>query len=229
MAREYVAEEWSYIMGLLKLARAEGKEPMEALRSTLRSNALVHHPSKNNDEVQKCWDDNWSWLDTGRNTFDLAQLQKELFDYWNILGWVSKVYDHVTGSRISKPNTMPFEVIRETDNHYRELYEGIAEDDHEMLLIASEGTHITEQRCPEQVAGFRAVLQDMYQTHLDKNADYSPANILGTGEIGLATRLWDKVVRYMSLLGFKIEAYFLTTFYRHIYLNRNILLMEHLG
>jgi hypothetical protein len=45
----------------------------------------------------------------------------------------------------------------------------------------------------------------MYRTHLDKNVDYSPANILATGSIGLATRIWDKVARFMSLNGFKLN------------------------
>lgn len=45
----------------------------------------------------------------------------------------------------------------------------------------------------------------MYRTHLSKNEDYSPASILGTGEIGLVTRLWDKVARLMNLTGFKVE------------------------
>ena len=43
-----------------------------------------------------------------------------------------------------------------------------------------------------------------YRIHLAKNADYSPINILGTGEIGLATRVWDKVARLVNLIGFNI-------------------------
>jgi hypothetical protein len=64
--------------------------------------------------------------------------------------------------------------------------------------------HITEQRCPKQVKAFRAILGQMYRTHLKKNADYSPANILGTGEVGVVTRLWDKTARLMNLTGFNI-------------------------
>lgn len=41
--------------------------------------------------------------------------------------------------------------------------------------------------------------------YLAKNADYSPINILGTGEIGLATRIWDKVARLLHLIGFNID------------------------
>jgi hypothetical protein len=65
--------------------------------------------------------------------------------------------------------------------------------------------HPTEIRCPQQVRSFRALIGKMYRTHLKKNADYSPANILGTGEVGLVTRLWDKTARLMNLVGFKID------------------------
>jgi hypothetical protein len=65
--------------------------------------------------------------------------------------------------------------------------------------------HPTEVRCPEQAFAFRALLGQMYRTHLRKNADYSPANIAGTGTIGLVTRLWDKMARIMNLSGFKLQ------------------------
>ncbi len=63
--------------------------------------------------------------------------------------------------------------------------------------------HPTEITCPQQVSAFRELVGQMYRTHLDKNADYSPANILLTGEIGLITRLWDKTARLLNLLGFR--------------------------
>jgi len=65
--------------------------------------------------------------------------------------------------------------------------------------------HPTEIRNPIQAEGFRNTVMQMYRLHLKKNADYSPANILGTGWIGLVTRLWDKMARMMNLAGFKIE------------------------
>jgi len=65
--------------------------------------------------------------------------------------------------------------------------------------------HLTEQRCPEQAKAFAEVVGRMYRTHLQKNADYSPANILLTGEVGLLTRLWDKVARLLNLSGFKLN------------------------
>lgn len=65
--------------------------------------------------------------------------------------------------------------------------------------------HLTEQRCPEQVDAYVRFIMRGYRTHLDKNADYSPANILGVGETGLVVRLWDKIARLLSLYGFDIQ------------------------
>ena len=65
--------------------------------------------------------------------------------------------------------------------------------------------HPTEIRCPTQVQAFMSQLSHMYRVHMDKNADYSPANIMGTGELGTVVRLWDKMARLMSLYGFDLE------------------------
>lgn len=66
--------------------------------------------------------------------------------------------------------------------------------------------HITEKRCPAQVKAFAEILGKMYRVHLDKNADYSPANIIAMGEVGLVTRLWDKTARLMNLVGIRFKS-----------------------
>ena len=71
-------------------------------------------------------------------------------------------------------------------------------------LFDDQELHETEIRCPEQCAEFRKILGNLYQVHLEKNADYSPYNMLATGEIGVITRLWDKMARLMNLIGFDI-------------------------
>jgi len=65
--------------------------------------------------------------------------------------------------------------------------------------------HITEQRCPQQVMAFAEFIGQMHRTHLKKNADYSPANILGTGKVGSVVRMWDKMARIMSLSGVSLD------------------------
>ena len=61
----------------------------------------------------------------------------------------------------------------------------------------------TEKLRPLQCNAFLSTIMKMYRIHLSKNHDYSPANILATGEIGLVTRLWDKIARLLNLTGFK--------------------------
>ena len=63
----------------------------------------------------------------------------------------------------------------------------------------------TEVQYPEQVEGFIKKIMGMYSVHLRKNEDYSPANIMGAGEVGIVTRLWDKMARLMNLTGFDIK------------------------
>jgi hypothetical protein len=64
---------------------------------------------------------------------------------------------------------------------------------------------MTELKSPIQCKAFREIIGKMYRVHLRKNADYSPANILLTGETGLVTRLWDKTARLLNLTGFKFK------------------------
>lgn len=65
--------------------------------------------------------------------------------------------------------------------------------------------HPTEEKNPLQCRAFMQTLMGMYRVHLSKNADYQSANVLACGEIGLVTRLWDKVARLMSLTGFRFD------------------------
>jgi Domain of unknown function (DUF4406) len=65
--------------------------------------------------------------------------------------------------------------------------------------------HPTEAIAPIQSRAFLDVIMSMYRMHLSKNHDYSAANVLGTGEIGVTVRLWDKIARLMNLTGFRFE------------------------
>jgi 5'-nucleotidase len=66
------------------------------------------------------------------------------------------------------------------------------------------GTHPTEIKSPIQAREFKDIVNEMYLVHLRKNFDYSPANILATGRLGLVTRLWDKVARFCNLTGYTV-------------------------
>jgi hypothetical protein len=60
------------------------------------------------------------------------QIQTELADYHMIMDDVAKVYDHITGGRISKVNTYAYAVIGEADAHYEELCREAMEDEKEV-------------------------------------------------------------------------------------------------
>jgi hypothetical protein len=63
----------------------------------------------------------------------------------------------------------------------------------------------TEDRdYPEQFAEYQAVLNEIMDIHKRKSQDYSPWNVKGAGEIGVAVRIWDKTARLMNLLGWDI-------------------------
>jgi len=49
------------------------------------------------------------------------EIQDELSDYFMMINEVAKVYGHITGGRISKPNTKAFEVIGEYENRVSEM------------------------------------------------------------------------------------------------------------
>lgn len=59
---------------------------------------------------------------------------------------------------------------------------------------------------PEQYNEFRNVIEEMITLHVKKSQDYSPWNVKGAGEVGVAVRLWDKVARLMNLLGWDLSS-----------------------
>ena len=78
------------------------------------------------DEVEKVYRQFWKPLVAKFGFIDMSQVKKELFDYYNILENASVVYDHITGGRISKPNTCSSAVISEYEARVQELIqEGI--------------------------------------------------------------------------------------------------------
>jgi hypothetical protein len=102
-------------------------------------------------------------------------------------------------------------LARINGNLDKQEHKGLLDDNDRFIILlrslnadATRDLHPTEQKYPEQTERFREILDEMYQTHLKKNADYSAYNINGTGSIGLVVRFWDKCARLMNLCGFDI-------------------------
>lgn len=82
---------------------------------------------------------------------------------------------------------------------------GYAEENGIPIFYEIPPLHPVEKTSPVQIEAFIHTIMQMYRTHLDKNRDYSPANILGTGEVGVVTRIWDKTARLLNLLGCRLS------------------------
>lgn len=82
--------------------------------------------------------------------------------------------------------------------------------DEEMDMLAFEQAmkkltaYDIQDKYPEQAEEFLKITQEMYRVFSSKMNDYSPWNMLGTGELGAIVRLWDKTARLMNLYGFDI-------------------------
>ena len=75
------------------------------------------------------YEDFWKELVETDGKLDLDKVARELSDYCVILNNVSEVYCHVTGSRISKPNTSAGAVIAEADDYSTKMmHEEVVEE-----------------------------------------------------------------------------------------------------
>lgn len=79
------------------------------------------------DEVEKVYQEFWKPIISPNGEIDCEQIKKELYDYHCIMREVSKVYDHITRGRISKPNTVAEAVIGEADDIFNKELAAIAD------------------------------------------------------------------------------------------------------
>ncbi|PWK05319.1 hypothetical protein [Tumebacillus permanentifrigoris] len=75
-------------------------------------------------DVEQVWNEFWKPLVTdAEGNVDMDQVKKELCDLHFLIKNVGKVYDHITGFRITKVTADPAIVIQEAEEHYRMIYE----------------------------------------------------------------------------------------------------------
>lgn len=70
------------------------------------------------NDVEKVYREFWQEIVAPNGKLDLEQVKKELFDFHKILEEVPKVYDNVTGGRLSKPNTPASVIVGEFEALY---------------------------------------------------------------------------------------------------------------
>ncbi len=81
------------------------------------------------NEIIEHYNKRWKDVVEHDGVLDKESVMRELHDYDFMLEQVPKVYDHVSGGMISKPNTMAFEVIAQHDDSLRKAVdEAVAEE-----------------------------------------------------------------------------------------------------
>ena len=141
---------------------------------------LIKNPRKGSQmkmDYKEIYDRHWKEaVEDESGNLDKDKVMRELSDYWFVLGEVPKVYCHVSGNRISKPNTYASEVISEADEHYTSLSEETAI--HELLQVYKE------------TLNFIDVINEVC---------FSPGVLVGRKEIlDARTKLLDKIDLYTS-------------------------------
>ena len=79
-------------------------------------------------DYKKDYKEFWKNIVEKKGKLSKDAIMRELSDYSFMMEEVPKVYDHVSGGRISYPNTYAFEVISEFNNQIEDSYnEGFKE------------------------------------------------------------------------------------------------------
>jgi hypothetical protein len=90
------------------------------------------------DDYKKTYDNFWKPIVETNGKLDLDKVMRELHDYHFLMGEVPKVYGHVSGDKISKPNTHAFEVINAHDEQRKKDIEEALQDERDSHDIPGE-------------------------------------------------------------------------------------------
>lgn len=75
-------------------------------------------------EVEQVYQDFWRFIIEKKDgSMNLDQLKLELYDYYQAIQNVTKVYEEITAGRFTKLNTDPQHIIDAAEERYRNLYE----------------------------------------------------------------------------------------------------------
>ncbi len=76
------------------------------------------------EDYEKEYEDFWKDIIENKDgSINLDQLKRELFDYSYLINNIPKLYDEITGSCISKPNTHIKHVIQKVNERISDAYQ----------------------------------------------------------------------------------------------------------
>ena len=97
-------------------------------------------------DIQDNFDEFWQEIVCPNGEWNYDQIKKELFDFYNIIGQVSLVYDAITHGRISKPGTPADAVINCADEMRQREIQWMSEIDvPEDFIKAVKGLRVDEK------------------------------------------------------------------------------------
>ncbi len=73
-------------------------------------------------DYEQTYEEHWKDFCEKEGVPDMDAIKRELHDYWIVMGEVSKVYDHITGGKLSKPNTRAESVIDAAEESYAKCF-----------------------------------------------------------------------------------------------------------
>lgn len=80
---------------------------------------------KNEDDIEKVYRKFWKPIVEKDGVLDTEQVKKELYDFYNIIQNVPKVYSHITNGLLSKPNYPADVVINVSDDCQQDLLDSL--------------------------------------------------------------------------------------------------------
>lgn len=84
---------------------------------------------KTDGDYKETYEKFWKKLVETDGKLDPDKVMRELHDYSFMIDQVPKVYGHVSGNKISKPNTHAFEVINaHDDQRKKDIEEALADE-----------------------------------------------------------------------------------------------------
>jgi hypothetical protein len=105
-------------------------------------NEIQNSLKDNHEETLKLSSEEF-WKELYPNLKIPDEIWKELTDFYFIMNEVPKVYYHVTGGRLSKPNYFSSAVISESDNYQNEILEDLLKE-HLQNILSKTGISYSE-------------------------------------------------------------------------------------
>lgn len=81
------------------------------------------------DDVELIYQRHWRDIIEPYGIVDIEAMKRELYDYWQVLSEVPKVYDDITGGMVTRPDAPAYHVIAVAYEHFAKLDEAYAEND----------------------------------------------------------------------------------------------------